>query len=99
MKGKVDKNPTMNAIQIPDMVSKGKKWISSAYFDRGLKYKDSRLEVISLSGLLKRYNPDKSLDAILLNCADDYQGIISINDIKKYDLQIALKIKSLSFFQ
>ena len=70
-----------------------KKWISSTYFDRGLKYKNSRLEVVSLSGLLKRYNPDKSLDAILLNCADDYQGIISINDIKSYDLQIALKIE------
>ena len=70
-----------------------KKWISSTYFDRGLKYKNSRLEVVSLSGLLKRYNPDKSLNAILLNCADDYQGIISINDIKNYDLQIALKIE------
>jgi len=70
-----------------------KKWISSTYFDRGLKYENSRLEVVSLSGLLKRYNSDKSLDAILLNCADDYQGIISINDVKKYDLQMALKIE------
>jgi len=42
---------------------------------------------------LKKYSPDKNLDAILLNCADDYQGIISINDVKNYDLQLALKIE------
>jgi len=70
-----------------------KKWISSTYFDRGMKYEGSQLEVISLSDLLKKYSPDKNLDAILLNCADDYQGIISINDVKNYDLQIALKIE------
>ena len=71
----------------------GKKWISSSYFDRGIKYEGSQLEVISFSDLLKKYSPDKNLDAILLNCADDYQGIISINDVKNYDLQLALKIE------
>ena len=70
-----------------------KKWISSTYFDRGMKYEGSRLEVVSLSDLLKKYSPDKNLDAILLNCADDYQGIISINDVNEYDLQLALKIE------
>jgi len=70
-----------------------KKWISSIYFDRGMKYEGSQLEVISLSDLLKKYSPGKNRDAILLNCADDYQGIISINDVKNYDLQIALKIE------
>jgi len=70
-----------------------RKWVSSDYFDRGFNYQNTRLEVVSLSNLLKKINPDKDLDAIILDCADDYQGIISINDIKKYDLQIALKIK------
>ncbi len=70
-----------------------KKWISSTYFDRGLKYEGSRLKVVSLSDLLKVYSPDENADAILLNCADDYQGIISINDVKNYDLQLALKIE------
>jgi hypothetical protein len=70
-----------------------RKWISSNYFDKGFNYKNTRLEVVSFSSLLKKINPNKSIDAIILNCADDYQGIISINDIKKYDLQIALKIK------
>jgi len=69
------------------------KWISSTYFDRGIKYEGSQLEVISFSDLLKKYRPNKNLDAILLNCADDYQGIISINDVKNYDLQLALKIE------
>jgi hypothetical protein len=72
-----------------------KKWISSTYFNRGLKYKSSRLEVVSFSDLLKIYSPDENVDAVLLNCADDYQGLISINDIKKYDLHIALRIKLL----
>ena len=70
-----------------------KKWISSTYFDRGLKYESSRLKVVSLSDLLNVYSPEESVDAILLHCADDYQGIISTNDVKKYDLQLALKIE------
>ena len=73
--------------------SLAKKWISSIYFDKGMKYEGSQLEVISLSDLLKKYSPGKDRDAILLNCADDYQGIISIDDVKNYDLQIALKIE------
>ena len=69
-----------------------KNWISSLYFDRGMKYKNSRLEVVSLSRLLGKYGVGKNLDAIILNCADDYQGIISVDDIQRYDLQLALKI-------
>jgi len=70
-----------------------KKWISSTYFDQGLKYESSRMKVVSLSDLLKVYSPDENVDAILLNCADGYQGIISINDVKNYDLQLALIIE------
>ena len=70
-----------------------KKWISSTYFDQGLKYESSRMKVVSLSELLKVYSPDENVDAILLNCADGYQGIISINDVENYDLQLALIIE------
>ena len=70
-----------------------KKWISSTYFDQGLKYESSRMKVVSLSDLLKVYSPNEYVDAILLNCADGYQGIISINDVKNYDLQLALIIE------
>ena len=30
---------------------------------------------------------------MLLNCFDDYQGILSLNDIRRYDLRLATKIK------
>ncbi len=69
-----------------------KKWIPSIYFDRGMKYENSLFEVISLTSLLNKYDLNEEMDAILLLCADDYQGIISFDDIKRYDLQLALRI-------
>ena len=69
-----------------------KKWIPSIYFDRGMKYENSLFEVISLPSLLSKYDLNEEMDAILLLCADDYQGIISFDDIKRYDLQLALRI-------
>ena len=69
-----------------------KKWIPSIYFDRGMKYENSLFEVISLPSLLNKYDLNEEMDAILLLCADDYQGIISFDDIKRYDLQLALRI-------
>jgi len=70
-----------------------KKWVSSAYFDRGLKYKNSRFEVVSFPSLLDIYGPADDSDAVLLNCIDDYQGIISFDDVRRYNLQLAIKIK------
>jgi hypothetical protein len=90
---KEDKMIIQITLNDPIFDSLERKWISSDYFDRGFNYENTRLQVISLYDVLKKKNTDKSLDAIILNCADDYQGVISINDIKKYDLQIALKIK------
>ena len=87
-----DKAPLSITLNDPVFNSLEKKWITSFYFDRGMKYKNSQLEVVSLSRLLEKYGTSKNLDAILLNCADDYQGIISVDDIQRYDLQLALKI-------
>jgi hypothetical protein len=70
-----------------------KKWIFSFYFDRSMKYENSLFEVTSLSSLLNKYNLNDEVNAILLLCADDYQGMISFVDIKRYDLQLALRIK------
>ena len=70
----------------------GKKWISSSYFDRSMQYKNSRLEVVSFSDLLDKYETAQVFDAILLNCFDDYQGIILVDDIRRYDLQLATNI-------
>jgi hypothetical protein len=69
-----------------------KKWILSFYFDRGMKYENSLFEVISLPSLLNKYDLNEEMDAILLICADDYQGIISFEDVRRYDLQLALRI-------
>ena len=83
------------AILLNDSIFKSlnKKWIFSFYFDRSMKYKNSLFEVASLSNLLNKYNLNEEVNAILLLCADDYQGIISFDDIKRYDLQLALRIK------
>jgi len=70
-----------------------RKWVSSFYFDRGMNYTNSRFEVVSFSQLLDRYDSIDSFDAILLNCVDDYQGIVSADDVRRYDLQLATNIK------
>lgn len=70
-----------------------RRWISSSYFDRGMKYKNSRLQVVSFSRLLEKYGAAKDFNAILLNCADDYQGIVSADDVRRYDLQLAIQIE------
>lgn len=70
-----------------------RKWIASAYFDEGMNYQGSRLEVVSFSQLLDKYIESDEVDAILLNCADDYQGIVSVEDVRRYDLQLATKIE------
>ena len=69
-----------------------KKWIYSSYFDHGMNYKGSRLKVVSFSQLLDSYPLAADFDAILLNCVDDYQGMVTIDEVYRYDLQLAIKI-------
>lgn len=71
----------------------GVRVIASAYFDQALNYRGSRLHVISFSDLLTRYRREMAMDAALLNCFDDYQGIVSLQDIRRYDLQLATRIE------
>ena len=73
--------------------SLGAREISSEYFDRALHMSDSRFSAIPFSRLLKRYQLKRGEDAVLLDCFDDYQGILSLNDIRRYDLRLATKIK------
>jgi hypothetical protein len=72
----------------------GSKEMSSQYFDRALGYEGSKFQVISFSGLVKLFDPESRSDAVLLNCFDDYQGILSIADIERYDIQLATRIKT-----
>jgi len=71
----------------------GTRRMSSSYFDRALKYSGTEFEAISLLKLISQFQLKNGEDAILLNCFDDYQGILPISDIIRYDLHLATKIK------
>ena len=73
--------------------SLGMREISSEYFDRAMHMSDSRFSTISFSRLLTEFKLKRGEDAVLLNCFDDYQGILSLDDVYKYDLRLATKIK------
>ncbi len=76
--------------------SLGMREISSEYFDRAMHISDSRFSAISVSRLLTEFALKRGEDAVLLNCFDDYQGILSIADVYRYDLWLATKIKLVS---
>ena len=69
------------------------EWIPSAYFDKGMHTEDSQFRAVALTELVQRFHPENKWDAVLLNCHDDYQGILSIVDIFKFDLHLALEMK------
>ena len=91
---KSQKTTASPAIFLNDSIfnSLNKKWIFSFYFDRSMNYENSLFEVVSLSSLLSKYNLNEDVNAVLLLCADDYQGVISFDDIKRYDLQLAIRM-------
>jgi hypothetical protein len=76
----------------------GTKEISSRYFDKALDYEGSTFRVVSFSELVRFFDPEGHSDAVLLDCFDDYQGILSIADIARYDIQLATRIEILSRF-
>lgn len=69
------------------------EWIPSTYFDRGIHTKGSQFRAVALAELVRKFKPEERWDAVLLNCHDDYQGIISIDDILEFDLRLALEMK------
>ncbi len=78
--------------EIPVLQSLSKKWISSAYFERGMGYKGARFKVVSFSDLVLESKVKGGTDAVLLDCRDDYQGVVSVEDIHKYNLKLAINI-------
>ncbi len=78
---------------VPKLEALGLKEMLSSYFDRAMKYRGTEFEAISLLKLVSKFKMKSGGDAILLNCFDDYQGILPISDILKYDLYLATKIK------
>ena len=77
----------------PKLESLGMQEITSKYFDRAMYMKDSRFSTISFFRLLTAFSMKRGEDALILNCFDDYQGILSLNDIQRYDLRLATTIK------
>ena len=71
----------------------GTRIMSSSYFDRAMKYNGTEFKAISLLKLIDQFQLKNGEDAILLNCFDDYQGLLSLSDIHRYDLHLATKIK------
>ena len=71
----------------------GTRRMPSSYFDRAMKYNGTEFEAISLLKLIDQFQLKNGEDAILLNCFDDYQGLLSFSDIHRYDLHLATKIK------
>jgi hypothetical protein len=80
----------------PKLESLGTREISSEYFDQAMHTSDSRFSAISFSKLVKEFALKGGEDAVLLNCFDDYQGILSLDDVYRYDLRLATKIKLMS---
>ena len=58
-----------------------------------LDYAGTRFRAISLADLLERFDPLGRTTAVLLNCFDDYQGILSTEDIQRFDLKLATRIE------
>ncbi|MBC8282846.1 MAG: hypothetical protein H8E32_03455 [Nitrospinae bacterium] len=78
---------------IPKLQLLGIKKMPSTYFDRAMKYSGTEFEAVSLLKIISQFKLKSGEDAILLNCFDDYQGILPISDILRYDLYLATKIK------
>ena len=81
----------------PRLESFGVLEISSEYFDRAMHTSDSRFSTVRFSRLLEKFQLKRGEDAVLLNCFDDYQGILSLHDINRYDLRLATNIKLTSY--
>lgn len=77
----------------------GVQTVESSYFDRAMNYQDTRLRVVSLARLAETLYPGGEVDALALNCFDDYQGIVSLEDVKRYDLRLATGIEVLPRFK
>jgi len=79
------------ALSSAEMESWGAETLPSAYFDRVMAYRDSSFIAVGFDTILQRYDPGAA-DAVLLDCFDDYQGLMSLADVKRYRLKLATRI-------
>jgi mono/diheme cytochrome c family protein len=67
------------------------RWITSTYFDRAMDYSGSRFRVVPMTRLFDIYG-EAGADAVVLDCFDDYEGMLPMDDIRRYDLQLAVEL-------
>lgn len=80
-------------LSFSELEAQGTLSVKSSYFDKAMGYRGSTFRTISFAKLIDRFNPGGGADAVLLNCRDDYQGVLSIEDIRRYDLRLATEIR------
>lgn len=68
------------------------RWIESRYFDRAMDYEGSRFRVVPMTRLVERFG-EPGTDAVVLDCFDDYEGLLPVDAIRDYDLQLALELE------
>ena len=69
------------------------KSLTSVYFDDAMEYRDSLFEAVDLSEVADRYASGSEFNGFLLDCFDDYQGFISLDEVHRYDLHLATQLK------
>ena len=79
-------------LSFAELEAQGTLTVKSPYFDQAMGYRDSTFRVVSFAKLIERFMPGAGADAVLLNCRDDYQGVLSIADVRRYDLRLATAI-------
>ncbi len=79
-------------LSFSELEAQGTQSGKSSYFDKAMDYRGSTFKTISFARLIDRFKQGEGADAVLLNCRDDYQGILSIEDIRRYDLRLATGI-------
>jgi mono/diheme cytochrome c family protein len=85
--------------EVLDISNLKSREISSVYFDRAMGYQNSRFRAVSLVDAISRIDSGSGMDALILRCRDDYEGIISFDEIRRYNLQLATEIKIDSQFK
>ncbi|QPJ65768.1 MAG: hypothetical protein G3M78_10350 [Candidatus Nitrohelix vancouverensis] len=89
--GPVDEKRSQVSLSLSALSGFSAKEMGSRYFDRAMSYQDSRFEAISLTEIASAESFEGA-DALLLDCRDDYEGVVSLADIRDFDLHMATKI-------
>ncbi len=82
-----------DSLSLVEIEALGAGEMASAYFDRSLGYRGSRFVAVPFARLVEKYDPEGAADAVLLDCFDDYQGLLPLEDVRRYRLALATRIE------